>query len=166
MNGFFTLRKRDQCQKKETLWKDRLECLKNPSFGRMKPRASLGTSGRGVRESPLFGAPLCDPGFPVWPDISWPRAKQRQTGLCGGKHSLRMSALLGLWVLLCVGNWLGHPKSVHVATEGPRTFILVHQKANIALTSVGQLLGCCPTNRKVASSIPGQGTCLGCGFGP
>ena len=27
-------------------------------------------------------------------------------------------------------------------------------------------LECCPVNQKVAGAIPGQGTCLGCGFGP
>ena len=35
-----------------------------------------------------------------------------------------------------------------------------------ALTRVALWVGHCPTNRKVAGSIPGQGTCLGCGPGP
>ena len=34
-----------------------------------------------------------------------------------------------------------------------------------SLASVAQLVGCHPTNRKVASSILSQDTCLGCGFG-
>ena len=33
-----------------------------------------------------------------------------------------------------------------------------------ALTAVAQLVGHHPTKQKVTDSIPGQGTCLGCGF--
>ena len=33
-----------------------------------------------------------------------------------------------------------------------------------ALVGVAQLVGRQPTNRKVNRSIPGQGTCLDCGF--
>ena len=33
------------------------------------------------------------------------------------------------------------------------------------MTSVGQLVGCCPGKQKVTGSIPGQDTCLGLGFG-
>ena len=32
--------------------------------------------------------------------------------------------------------------------------------------SVAQWVGHPPTNRKFMGSIPGQGTCLGCGLGP
>ena len=35
-----------------------------------------------------------------------------------------------------------------------------------ALPGVAQWAGCHPGNQKVAGSIPGQGTCLGCGFCP
>ena len=35
-----------------------------------------------------------------------------------------------------------------------------------ALTSVVQLVGHHPTDQRVARSIPSQGTCLSCGFGP
>ena len=35
-----------------------------------------------------------------------------------------------------------------------------------ALTNVAQLIGCRPVKQKVTSSIPGQGTCLGCRFSP
>ena len=35
-----------------------------------------------------------------------------------------------------------------------------------ALTCVAQLAGPRPTKRRVAGSIPGQGTRLGCGLGP
>ena len=31
---------------------------------------------------------------------------------------------------------------------------------------MAQLGGHCPTEQKVAGSIPGQGACLGCGFSP
>ena len=31
---------------------------------------------------------------------------------------------------------------------------------------MAQLVGCCPTKRKVTSLIPGQGSCLGWGFNP
>ena len=34
------------------------------------------------------------------------------------------------------------------------------------LAGVAQLVGCCPSNRKVESLIPGQDTCLGYGPGP
>ena len=37
---------------------------------------------------------------------------------------------------------------------------------NTALANVAQLVGCCPASQKVAGSIPGQGTCLVCGFHP
>ena len=39
-------------------------------------------------------------------------------------------------------------------------------KKKIALTGVVQLVGQHPADRGVLGSIPGQGTCLGCGFGP
>ena len=35
-----------------------------------------------------------------------------------------------------------------------------------ALACVAQWMECQPVNQKVAGSIPGQGTCLGCGPGP
>ena len=34
------------------------------------------------------------------------------------------------------------------------------------LAGVAQLVGHCSANQKVADLIPGQGICLGCGFGP
>ena len=37
---------------------------------------------------------------------------------------------------------------------------------NFALAGVAQWIGCRPANKKVAGSIPSQGTCLGCGPGP
>ena len=37
---------------------------------------------------------------------------------------------------------------------------------NFALAGVAQWIECWPANRKVTGSIPGQGTCLGCGPGP
>ena len=36
----------------------------------------------------------------------------------------------------------------------------------VALAGVAQWVGRCPANQKVASSIPSQDTCLGCGPGP
>ena len=45
-----------------------------------------------------------------------------------------------------------------------RTFYLKVLQQALAL--VAQWAGHHPTNGKVASSIPGQGTCLGCGPGP
>ena len=41
---------------------------------------------------------------------------------------------------------------------------LVRLEYTLTLTSVAQLVGRHPTKRKVAGSIPGQGTCLGCRF--
>ena len=35
-----------------------------------------------------------------------------------------------------------------------------------ALTGVAHLVGHCPPKQKIADLILGQGTCLGCGFGP
>ena len=40
------------------------------------------------------------------------------------------------------------------------------EKHKLALTGVVQLVGCRPTKWKVTGSIPGQGTCVGCRFGP
>ena len=40
------------------------------------------------------------------------------------------------------------------------------ENANHTLTGVTQLVGHHPAKRKVPSSIPSQGTCLGCSFGP
>ena len=40
------------------------------------------------------------------------------------------------------------------------------ENANHTLTGVTQLVGHHPAKRKVPSSIPSQGTCLGCRFGP
>ena len=37
---------------------------------------------------------------------------------------------------------------------------------NEALAGVAQWIECRPANQRVASSIPSQGTCLGCGPGP
>ena len=34
------------------------------------------------------------------------------------------------------------------------------------MARVAQLVGHSPAKRKVAGSIPGQGTCLGCGYSP
>ena len=42
---------------------------------------------------------------------------------------------------------------------------LVQEKSR-ALTGVAQLVGCHPVKWKVPGSIPGQGICLGCWFGP
>ena len=39
-------------------------------------------------------------------------------------------------------------------------------KFPITLTSVAQLLGLHPASERAAGSIPGQGTCPDCGFGP
>ena len=39
-------------------------------------------------------------------------------------------------------------------------------KITMVLVNVAQWVGCCLTNQKVASLIPGWGTCLGCRFGP
>ena len=44
-------------------------------------------------------------------------------------------------------------------------FIIYNIKKQ-ALNYVAQWVGRRPTKRKVMSSIPTQGTCLGCGFGP
>ena len=37
---------------------------------------------------------------------------------------------------------------------------------NMALAAVAQWIECWPVNQRVTSSIPNQGTCLGCGPGP
>ena len=39
-------------------------------------------------------------------------------------------------------------------------------KNTFVLTSVAQVVGCPRAKQKVTGSIPGQGTCLSCGFGP
>ena len=40
------------------------------------------------------------------------------------------------------------------------------KKSVLALAAVAQRVECQPASRKVTSSIPSQGTCLGCGPGP
>ena len=44
--------------------------------------------------------------------------------------------------------------------------ILGNKKQEVALAGVAQWIECQPVNWKVTGSIPGQGTCLGCGPGP
>ena len=44
--------------------------------------------------------------------------------------------------------------------------ILILKRNYRAVTGVAQLVECCPTKRKVAGLIPGQGTCSGCRFRP
>ena len=43
---------------------------------------------------------------------------------------------------------------------------LLFKVSSVALTRVAQLIGHCPTKRKVASLIPGQDTCPCCEFSP
>ena len=45
----------------------------------------------------------------------------------------------------------------------------MHEIKNVldmALAGVPQWIECWPVNQGVTGSIPGQGPCLGCGFGP
>ena len=44
--------------------------------------------------------------------------------------------------------------------------LLSHKKKDDALAHVAQWIEHQPANQKVAGSIPGQGTCLGCEPGP
>ena len=37
-------------------------------------------------------------------------------------------------------------------------------RTSYALTDVAQLIGCRPVSQKVAGSVPGWSTCIGCGF--
>ena len=46
-----------------------------------------------------------------------------------------------------------------------KIFVVCNKKLGPALTGVAQWVGRHPINRKVAGSIPSQGTCLGCGPG-
>ena len=41
-----------------------------------------------------------------------------------------------------------------------------NKQSNIAVAGVAQCIECRPVNQRVTSSIPTQGTCLGCGPGP
>ena len=43
---------------------------------------------------------------------------------------------------------------------------LILQEKDPALAGVAQRIECQPANQRVASSIPSQGTCLGCRPGP
>ena len=56
-----------------------------------------------------------------------------------------------LWAPLCGVDFLSHQDSL---------------KAWWALAGVAQYIECQPANQRVASSIPSQGTCQGCGPGP
>ena len=44
--------------------------------------------------------------------------------------------------------------------------LTLKKEAHLALAGVAQLVGALSRSRKVAGSIPGQGTYLGCGFHP
>ena len=41
-----------------------------------------------------------------------------------------------------------------------------HKKAKIALAGVARWTECWPVSQRVSGSVPGQGTCLGCGLDP
>ena len=48
-----------------------------------------------------------------------------------------------------------------------RIQLIIHIKiSELALAAVAQWIEHQPANKRVASSIPSQGTCLGCGPGP
>ena len=51
-------------------------------------------------------------------------------------------------------------------TQGIRDRTMIRILNTQALTSGAQLVGCRPAKQKAAGLIPGQGTRLGCGFGP
>ena len=53
--------------------------------------------------------------------------------------------------------------SIHLCDSTFKSFL---KKCKTALAGVAQWTEHQPVNQKVASSIPGQGTCLGCGPGP
>ena len=77
-------------------------------------------------------------------------------------------------------SWQGQHTKVFFKTIGPQNDSLVNKlwftytveyytaikSKEAALASVAQLAEHDPANQKVAGSIPGQGTCLGCEFGP
>ena len=44
-------------------------------------------------------------------------------------------------------------------------FLFYYFKEFVGLAGVTQWIECWPENQRVAGSIPGQGTCLGCGPG-
>ena len=46
------------------------------------------------------------------------------------------------------------------------SLILYNEKQSLALAGVAQWIEHRPVNQRVASLIPSQGTCLGCGPGP
>ena len=51
-------------------------------------------------------------------------------------------------------------------TQCPLSLSRWWRKPTFALAGVARWVGCCPANPKAAGMIPGQGTCLGCGFTP
>ena len=68
-------------------------------------------------------------------------------------------------------HWLGpglkslckrKPTNENLSTKEMTT----SKNTKLALAGVAQWIECCPANQKVASLIPSQGTCLGCGSGP
>ena len=54
---------------------------------------------------------------------------------------------------------LGGPWALRSPQQSPKTLAST-------VTSIAQVVEHRPRNQQVASSIPGQGTCLGCGPGP
>ena len=50
-------------------------------------------------------------------------------------------------------------------SQQTKLFVAINKKMLWALAGVTQWIECLPENGKVASSIPSQATCLGCGLG-
>ena len=57
-------------------------------------------------------------------------------------------------------------ESVHQPLDVAAAYSLYFMSINLALADVAQWIECQLANQKVVSSIPSQGTCLGCGPGP
>ena len=74
------------------------------------------------------------------------------------KYMKPLASELGLWQQKCA---LPHPVSKMIRSLPFKTF-----KKKRALAGVAQWIECQTANQRVTSSIPSQGTCLGCGPGP
>ena len=68
--------------------------------------------------------------------------------------------------IVCSPIGVGTTGHMHIKNTNLDTDLIPFIKLTRALASMAQLVGHHPTGQKVIGSIPGQGTCLGCGPGP
>ena len=101
---------------------------------------------------------VCFPWFSVnMQGICYMESSRNKQFLSYKLHAVLSPALLALSCLDCASS---------LCLEYPRYMCSTVRYFGRALTPVAQWIERHPANQRVASSIPSQGTCLGCGPGP